>query len=424
MLDYRRRVVDDELDALLTGSSAIVIQGPRGVGKTTSALQRARTVYALDDPTQRDLVTADPSRLVRGEPPVLIDEWQLIPSSWDLVRRAVDADRIPGRFIITGSAAPRTRPVHSGAGRLVPIRMRPMTLVERGVGRPAVSLAGLLRHGAQGIDAETDVGLDRYAHEILASGFPAIRELSERSRRAELDAYLELILQRDLVSVGPEIRSVSAMRRWLAAFAAAVSTTTSFEKVRVAAMGADREPPARSTTRRYVDALQSTWLLESIPGWQPTGSELSRMTLAPKHQLADPALAGRLRRLTMDRLLAGDGAGVFAGRHATALGALFESLVTLDVLVYAQACEADVSHLRDRGGSHEVDLVVEGLDGRVVAVEVKLSATVSDGDVRHLRWLGERLGDRLAAAVVVTTGRHAYVRRDGVAVVPAALLGP
>ncbi len=423
MAKYVRRVVDNEIDELMPGVAAIALQGARGTGKTETALARAATVYRLDRPEIRDIALADPDRLTRGDPPILIDEWQVMPESWDLVRRAVDADRAPGRFLLTGSASPRNPPTHTGAGRIVSLHMRPMTLAERGVAASTVSLRHLLS-GAKGpLDGETDVSLERYAHEILGSGFPGLRGLSERSARAELDGYLEQIVERDFVSVGPPLRNPTALRRWMQAYAAAISTTTSFEKIRDAAAAGRSERPARTTSMRYVDALEAMWVVEPVPAWRPAGSELVRLTLAAKHQLVDPGLAARLRRTTMDSLLEGAPAGALNARHATLFGALFEAQVTHDVRTYAQAAEGRVFHFRDKGGDHEIDLIVEGTDQRVLAIEVKLTQTVSDQHVKHLLWLRHRLGDRLLDAIVVTTGRQAYRRQDGIAVVPAALLG-
>ena len=130
---YTRRTVDDELDGLLAELPAVAIEGPRGVGKTATAEQRAKTTVYLDDPAQRAVLEADPGQILAAPPPVLIDEWQKVPAVWDAVRRAVDRGSEPGRFILTGSASPVSAPSHSGAGRIVTLRMRPMTLAERGV---------------------------------------------------------------------------------------------------------------------------------------------------------------------------------------------------------------------------------------------------------------------------------------------------
>ncbi len=423
MRAYRRRVIDDELDALLSGLPAISLEGPRGVGKTATAAQRARTVLALDDPRTAEMVAADPSRLTDGDPPILIDEWQRIPSTWDAVRRAVDADPRPGRFLLTGSASPRRPPTHSGAGRILRLRVRPMTLSERGVGAPTVSLAGLLAGSRPRIEGTTDVALEVYVTELVAGGFPAMRGGDERAGRAALDGYLERIVDTDLPELGVEVRRPATLRRWLAAYAAATATTASFEAIRDAATGGEAEKPARSTTIPYREALERLWILEPLEAWMPSSNHLRRRTGAPKHHLADPALACRLVGLGRDGLLAGEPL-LRSPRDGTFLGALFESLAVLCVRVLAQAAEARVAHLRTKAGEREVDLIVERADGGVVAIEVKLSATVADADVRHLTWLRDQLGDGLLDAVVLTTGRDAYRRADGIAVVPLALLGP
>lgn len=157
----------------------------------------------------------------------------------------------------------------------------------------------------------------------------------------------------------------------------------------------------------------------------PTRNHLARLVRAPRHHLADPALAARLLGVNLNALVRGDASPVLpsvAPNDGKLLGQLFESMMTLSVRVYAQAAEARVSHLRQHDGEREIDLIVERDDKRVVAIEVKLGATVDDGDVRHLRWLQTQLGDSLLDAVVVTTGPQAYRRTDGIAVVPAALL--
>jgi predicted AAA+ superfamily ATPase len=209
----------------------------------------------------------------------------------------------------------------------------------------------------------------------------------------------------------------------MTAYAGAVSSTASLESIRDAAtpVGADR--PAKTTVLRWMDALQRLWLIEPIPAWAPTRNALSRLALAPRHQMADPAFAARLRGATVGTLLDAMPAGATAPRDATLLGALFESLATLSIQVAAQVQESRVGHFRTRNGDHEIDLIVERADGRVVAIEVKLTATPTDHDVRHLHWLRERIGDDLLDAAVITTGPEAYRRRDGIAVIPAALLG-
>lgn len=194
---YRRRVLDNELDELMKGVPAIAVEGPRAVGKTRTGVERAATIYRLDTAATRAVIDADPARVTQGVRPVLIDEWQLKPETWDAVRTSVDADRTPGQFLLTGSAAPEQPPTHTGAARIVSVRMRPMTLAERGVAVPTVSLSRLLRGDRPRVEGATDVGADRYAHEILASGLPALRDLPPRAVRAHLDGYIaRVILER------------------------------------------------------------------------------------------------------------------------------------------------------------------------------------------------------------------------------------
>jgi len=421
---YLPRVVDEELDLLLPALSAVALDGAKGVGKTLTARRRARTVHDLDAPGAVEVFDADPRRLLDGEPPVLLDEWQRVPSSWDLVRRAVDDDPSPGRFLLTGSAAPAGGGTHSGAGRIVRVRMRPLTLSERGVEVPTVSLGHLLGGDRPPIEGSTSVGLEIYASEICRSGLPGLRTLSGRALRAQLDGYLERIIDRDFADIGQPLRTPGALRRWMTAYGAATALTASFEAIRDAATPGEHDKPAKATVQAYRETLERLWILDPLPAWLPTSSHLRQLGSAPRHHLTDPALAARLLGIDADALLDAGTSGPLTPRNGTLLGQLFESLVTLDVRVHAQRSEARVGHLRTHRGDHEVDLIVERGDHRVLAIEVKLAHTVRDDDVRHLRWLRDRLGDELLDAIVITTGSDAYRRADGIGIVPAALLGP
>jgi uncharacterized protein len=423
LIGYQRRVVDAELDELLGSLPALSLEGPRGVGKTSTAQQRGGTVIRLDDPAVREVMRAQPSRLDIGKSPIVIDEWQQYPASWDVIRRSVDDNRIAGRFILTGSATPTSAPTHSGAARIVPLRLRPLTLAERGVGSPSVSLAQLLMGERRDLAGSSEVSLEDYTTEIVAGGFPGMRFASRRAQRAALDGYVERILDSDLPEIGVKVRNPNTLRRWVRAYAAATSTTSSYDKIRDAATSGEESKPAKTTTIPYREALERLWILDSVPAWSPTRNHLSRLVSAPKHHLADPALAARLVGIDEGALLRGEGPDVVR-RDGTFLGALFESLATLSIRVFAQSGEARVTHLRTRGGEHEIDLVVVRGDQRFVAIEVKLSETVSDEDVKHLVWIRHQSNEDLLDAIVVTTGRTAYRRADGIGVVPLSLIGP
>lgn len=424
MTTYVPRVVDVELDELLQALPALSLEGPKGVGKTETAQRRVVTTYRLDEPPQRAVAEADPAHLLTAPPPILIDEWQHVPAVWDAVRRAVDRDATPNRYLLTGSAAPAMPSTHSGAGRIVTLRMRPLALSERGIGKPVVSLRALLTGARAPLTGQTKMSLAAYAREIVVSGFPGIRHLEGRALRAQLDGYLARIVDRDFVEQGHPVRKPEALRRWMTAYAAATATTTSYEKIRDASTGGESDKPTKVTVIAYREILERLWVVDPVTGWLPSRNQLARLNQAPKHHLADPALAARLLGVDERALLDGTTAGPATPRDGTLFGQLFESLVTLSVRVYAQAAEAKVRHLRTREGRQEIDLIVERPDQRVLAMEIKLSGTVTDDDAQHLLWLQKQLGDEVLDVVVITTGSHAYRRPDGVAVVPAALLGP
>lgn len=416
---YLPRTVDKLLDDYLPQASAIALDGAKGVGKTGTALQRTTHRYLLDRADQRALVAANPDGLLTPGT-TLLDEWSRMPEVWDLVRRSVDDGAPPGSFLLTGSATPATaQGTHSGAGRILSLRMRPMALHERGEITPAVSVRQLFETETPcsgEISGETSFTLPDYLEAIEASGFPGMMGLGRQLRSDQLSAYVQRVIDRDLPDAGYAVRRPEALRRWLAAYAAASSTTTAYSKLLNTTTAGDGSQPTRDTTLAYRDHLTQLWLLDPVPGWSPSGNPFTRLQQAPKHQLVDPALAATLLRATA--------ASMMTPRSSHLAGPLFESLATLTVRVAAEAIRAHVGHLRTRNGDHEIDLVVEGRDGRIVACEVKLAAAVADSDVRHLLWLREQLPDDVSDLVVITTGTHAYRRGDGVAVVPLALLGP
>lgn len=420
--DYIPRLVDRELDDLMTQLPALALEGPRGVGKTATALRRARTVYYLDEPGQQVVAEADPNQILTGDRPVLIDEWQRVPAVWDAVRRAVDRGAAPGSFLLTGSAGPLVAPSHPGAGRIVTLRMRPLSLTERQLEEPTVSLAALLRAEAS-IQGTTGVTLADYVRELVATGFPAIRKMSGRAHGLQLDSYLQRVIDHDFRELGKTVKRPEVLKAWLAAYAASVATVTSFEKIRDAATPGQTSKPPKSVTMPYREILESLWILDPVPAWTPSRNLLNRLGQAPRHHLVDPGLACRVLGMDEAALLAGKEDVPGAHRDGTLLGRLFESLVAQSCRVMAQPLDVRVHHLRLQGGRREVDLILERPDHRILALEVKLGAVVKDDDVKHLLWLRDELGPDLVDAAVINTGPQAYRRPDGIAVVPAALLG-
>lgn len=411
---YLPRAIDLQLDALLPGARAIAIDGPKGVGKTATASRRAAAVLRLDEDQSVDALAANPTMSAFPKP-LLIDEWQRHPASWDYVRRAVDDGAEPGSFLLTGSATPLAGvTTHSGAGRILSLRMRPMGLFERAGWEPQISLRDLLAGNAEIDGKRTERELPEYISAIASSGFPGLSEMAPVQRNVELDSYLTRIVDRDLPEQGYSVRNSEGLRAWMAAYAAASSTTASYQAILDAATPGESAKPAKTTTVVYREKLSEIWMLDPVPAWNFPRSPLAGLGRAPKHQLADPALVLRLLNIPEAKL---------STRFNHLLGPLFESLATLTVRAAAQGAFASVGHLRTTRGDREIDLIVQDQDGAIIPIEVKLSGTVSDGDVRHLLWLRDQFPEDVVDMVVLYAGDWAYRRADGVAVIPLALLG-
>lgn len=355
--------------------------------------------------------------------PVFIDEWRLEPQVWDRVRIAVDANPLlGGQYILAGSAGLAAGiDVHTGAGRIVSYVMRPMSMVERAIETPTVTVSQLLQ-GQTEVSGTTMIGPREYVDEILKSGFPGIRDLPRQARERQLDGYLSRIVDHDMPENGMRVHRPNTLYAWLKAYAAVTATQTEYTKILDAATPGQSDKPARETVNTYREHLKRLFILDPLESWQPTFSPLNRLTYSPKHHIVDPALAAHLLGISSEGLLRGEG-NVLSPRHGTRLGALIESLSTLSVRTYASALGAKVGHLRTKCGEHEIDLIVEQRDSSILALEVKLADTVTDKDVKHLLWLRKEIGDRFVDGAVIYTGPHAYRRADGIAVIPLALLG-
>ena len=414
--EYLWRTADTQLDELMQFQPAIAIDGPKGVGKTETARRRAMKVWRLDDEAERNSLLADPQFEDAPEGTLLIDEWQHYQPVWDSVRRRVDEGAPPGRFLLTGSATPHSgRGTHSGAGRIDSVRMRPTALYERG-DIDEVSLGALLEGRAGKITGTSSMTAGDYYRAIAQSGFPDLQRFSERQASRAVGTYIQRIIDQDLPEHGFSVRRPETLRRWMAAYAAASSTTATYSTILDATTSGDGHQPAKSTTIAYRDHLTQLWLLDPVPAWAPVlNSPFKWLQFSEKHQLADPGLAANLLGLSASSL--GD------SRGASMAGPLFESLATLSVRVAAGAAWAKVGHLRTKGGRQEVDLIVESFDGAVLGIEVKLSAHVDDKHLKHLKWLREQMPERVVDLMVLYSGKEAYRRPDGIAVVPLGLLG-
>jgi len=417
MAGYRARIADDELASHLSGAGAVVIEGPRACGKTETARNAAASEALLDsDGNMRRAVSVNPALVLDGATPRLIDEWQVAPAIWNLVRRAVDDRGAAGQFILTGSALPAddvTR--HSGAGRFTRLRMRPMSLYESGVSSGSVSLAALLS-GQRIEGVRTETGLADIVDAIAVGGWPGLLGVARDDALRTVRGYIGEIGRVDVGRVDERRRDPAKVRKLLAGLARNVATHVAATTLAADAGGPDG-PLDDDTVREYLDVLERLMVVENQPAWSPHLRSRRRLRQAPKRHFVDPSLAVAALRATPERLLA----------DLNLLGFLFESLVIRDLRVYAQAADADVLQYRDSKGL-EVDAIVEGLDGRWAAFEVKLDqARVDEAAESLLRFAGQvdtkRCGEPAALGVIVPYG-YGFTLESGVQVIPIDALGP
>ena len=421
---YVERVLASKLERYLKGLPAISLEGAKGVGKTTLAKRYAQATFRMDNETTAALVTGTPSILQESPRPVLVDEWQAVPSIWNTVRHFVDDDMTPGQFILTGSAVPRKAKLHSGAGRIVRMRMRPLSLAERQMSPQLVSLTELLAANTDISPQKVEVSQQAYVKEILKSGFPGIRGISDEFRQDLLAGYIDNIVEKEFEELGVAVRRPEALRAWLRAYAASEGSTTSYESIMNAATPGQDKKPAKATTMAYRDTLTALWVLDPVEPWVTEGNLHTNLGKSPKHYLVDPALTATLLGVTEQKLLNSEAeVRVLGSQTKTLIGRLFEGLVAQSLKVYADTVGTKVHHLRTVRGDHEVDFIIEQGE-YILAIETKFSTSITNEDVRQLNWLEKSIKDRKVVKALVYTGDYLAKRdSDDVLLIPAACIG-
>jgi predicted AAA+ superfamily ATPase len=417
---YKPRIIDAEVASALGVAGAVLLEGPRGCGKTETGRFHADSEVLLDtDENAQQLAGIDPKAVLEGSTPRLIDEWQLEPRLWNHVRRTVDERRARGQFILTGSATPSEDDLrHSGAARILRLRMRTMSLSESGHSTAQVSLADLL-DGVPLSSQRSALGrsVTDLASIVCRGGWPAMLNLSPEEAQRLLRSYLDDIVRIDLPKLeGDTRRDTIRVRRTLTSLARHSATEVTYAAIAADVSEPDR--PARpETISQYLDLLERMFVIERQPSWGPHLRSRAVIRKQPKLHYVDPALAVAGIR--------GSPAGLLSDLKT--FGFLFESLVARDLRVYGQALDARLMHYRDSSGT-EVDDIVALPDGRWLAAEVKLGTNQIDAAAASLlAFVGKLDVTRTtepAALVIFTTGEYAYERPDGVKVVPITMLGP
>lgn len=416
---YMKRVADAELEERLSSAGAVVIEGPKACGKTETAMQMAASSVFLDlDSAARTSIDIDPRLPLNGSIPRLIDEWQIAPAIWNGVRREVDARKLPGQFILTGSATPaddHTR--HTGAGRFAHLRMRPMSLLELGASSGDISLASLLR-GETASAPDPQLGLRELLEILCRGGWPAYTKLGLPAALRAVQDYVRDIFRADIHTVDGIRRDPVRVQAVVESLARHVAT-----EVTHASIAADVATPAGSldvnTVAAYVNALERLMLVEHQAPWAVHLRSRSRVRSSRKFHFVDPSLAVAALGAGPDSLLA----------DLNTTGLLFESMVIRDLRVYSQPVGGEVRHYRDNTGL-EIDAVVTTADNRWCACEVKLSSAprIVDAAAAQLLKFAQRVDTSRcgepSALLVITAGGYGYRRPDGVTVVPIGVLGP
>lgn len=416
-MQYLPRIVDRELVDRLAGTGAVVVEGPKTCGKTATARNVAASEVLLDvDQNARRMVGVDPSSVLEGETPRLVDEWQTEPAIWNHIRRAVDDRASPGQFILTGSAVPAddiTR--HTGAGRLTRLRMRPMSLFEAEHSSGEISLRRLL-DGNPERSERSRLEIGKLAEIVCAGGWPGhVGRPLPRRLRMNRD-YLNEIRRVDISRVSGANRDPVKVGRLLRSLARNVATPAAISTLVKDVRGSGTTMKT-DTAAKYLEALERLMIVEDLPAWQPHLSSRTTLRTTPVRHLADPSLAVAALRATPVRLM----------EDLEYFGLLFESMVVRDLRVYAQTLEAEVFHYREKGGL-EADIIVEADDGRWAAFEVKLGDRWVEEGAATLRRVADRMkrggrGEPAALAVILPNG-YGHVRPGEVGIIPVGALGP
>jgi len=410
MPEYLPRLVDPLLGELLADHPGVLVVGPRACGKTTTGRRHCRERLRLDRPAEATAVRADPdAALADGPFPLLVDEWQVVPEVLGAVKRAVDEGAAPGSFVLTGSSqADLTAAGWPATGRLIRVLMYGLAEreLEHGSSRSPV-LDRLLSEGAEGLPTPPDPpDIRGYVARALRGGFPeAALAASERAARRWLSSYIDHLVSRDVSLVGA-VRDPMRVRHYLQAVAASTAGTPTLKTL------IDTAGIERPTANAYDALLERLLITERLPAW--SSNRLNRLIRLPKRYLIDPAFAGPL--------LGVDARAVF--RDGDLLGRLLDSFVVAQLRAECTVSELSphLFHVRDANGRHQVDVLIEFGDGRVIGIEVKADAAPGPDAASHLRWLRDGIGNRFALGLVLHTGPRPFRLDESIAALPICAL--
>lgn len=421
--NYRRRIADILLEEKLDAMGAVLIEGPKACGKTTTAEQHARSILYMDDPAniQQNLQLAETNikRLLQGDTPRLIDEWQIAPQLWDAIRFEADHRKADGLFMLTGSAVPAdiSKVHHSGAGRFAWLTMRPMTLWETGESSGEVSLGELFAQ-RETIDGASSLKMEDVAFAICRGGWPA--SLNKRTAKAALrqvTEYFEAITRSDISRVDGVERDEHRAKRLMRSYARLQGAMASIPTIVEDMKTNEPENMSDETVVSYIKALKKIFVIEDMPAWNPNLRSKTAIRTSDTRYFVDPSLAIAALGIGPNDLLS----------DPETMGLLFETLCVRDLRVYAEANDGNVFHYRDKNGL-ECDAVVHLRNGSYGLVEIKLGGEtrINEGAANLISLAGKidttKMKKPSFMMVLTAAGQYAYMRTDGVMVVPVGCL--
>ena len=421
MKEYRKRIADDILSRKLEGKGAVLIEGPKWCGKTTTAEQIAASILYMDDPEKKEqnisMSELNPKRLLKGETPRLIDEWQLAPKLWDAIRFEVDHRRELGQFLLTGSAVPvDTKEItHSGTGRFTWLTMRPMSLYESGDSTGDVSLRDLFANNT--VDGESDMTIDRLAFLACRGGWPQAIDMRDDIALDQARDYYDAVVRSDINRADNIQKNAEKVCRLMRSYARNQGSQVPNTVLARDVSANDEESMSQETVAAYLNALRKIFVVEDMPAWNPNLRSKTAIRSSDTRYYVDPSIAAAALGIGPNDLI----------NDLNTFGFIFETLCIRDLRVFADALDGQVYHYRDKDGQ-ECDAVIHLRNGQYGLIEIKLGGDklIEEG-AQSLKKMESKIDtDKMKAPsflmVLTGVGGYAYRRKDGVCVVPIGCL--
>ena len=422
MARYKHRIADSILERKVLGKGAVLIEGPKWCGKTTTAKQMAKSILDLGDSSvlmqSSQLIEISPQALLEGKTPRLIDEWQALPAIWDSIRSEVDRRGEPSQFILTGSSVlpEADETIHSGTGRFAYIKMRTMSLYESEESTGSISLADLFDGKDFGV-LQNEMDIEELAYLTCRGGWPWATLISRSVALDQAFDYVDSVIQKDIQRVDKTKRSPDRARLLLRSYARNISQQTSYNTIRKDMLSNDASTLDEDTVADYIKALKKLFVIEDLAAWNPNIRSKAAIRTSDTRHFVDPSIGTAVLRLGPKDLV----------NDLQTFGLFFEDLVVRDLRVYAEALDGELYHYRDSSGL-ECDTVLHRHDGSYALLEVKIGGEerINEGAANLLALANNIDTNKMPApsfmAVIIGVGKYAYRRKDGVYVIPIGCL--